>query len=340
MISRYALAALALAVLAAAPAEAGKTLDGIRQKGFIQCGVSTGLAGFSVVDSKGQWAGLDVDYCRALAAAVLGDAAKVRYTPLNTQQRFTALQSGEIDVLSRNTTWTLTRDGSLGMLFAGVMYYDGQGFMVPRDLGVKSARELDNAAVCVQAGTTTELNLADYFRANNLRFKAVVFESLEETRSAFFNRRCQVFTADVSGLASVRAADAPKPEDYLILPEVISKEPLGPVVRRDDLDWFAIARWVLYATIEAEEAGVTSANVGALKQSSQNPVVQRLLGTTGGIGSKLGLDDGWAFRIVAQVGNYGEIFERNVGQNSPLKLARGVNALWTKGGLVYAIPVR
>ena len=318
-------------------AQAGKTLDAIKSRGSIKCGVNTGLAGFAIADSKGQWTGLDADFCKGLGVAVFGDASKVTYVPLSAQQRFTALQSGEIDVLSRNTTWTLTRDASLGLVFAGVTFYDGQGFMVPKDLGVNSAADLDGAEVCVQTGTTTELNLADYFRANNMKFKPVVFESLEESKTAFFNGRCQVYTTDRSGLASIRAADAPKPDAYVILPETISKEPLGPVVRRGDDEWFTIVKWLVYALLEAEEQGVTSANVSEM-MTSKNPVVQRLLGTSGDMGTKLGLDNAWAANVVKAIGNYGEIYSRNV---TPIGLARdGANELWTKGGLMYAMPLR
>ncbi len=332
---------LAVAILAvAAPARAGATLDAVKKNGFVRCGVNTGLAGFGVADSKGQWTGLDVEVCRAIAAAVLGDSKKIKFKPLNAQQRFTALQSGEIDVLSRNTTWTLTRDASLGFQFTVVTYYDGQGFMVPKKLGVKSAKELSGATVCVQTGTTTELNLADYFRANGMKFKPVVFESLEESKTSFFNGRCQVYTSDASSLASIRAIDAPKAEDYVILPEIISKEPLGPVVRRGDDEWFAIVKWTVYALIEAEEKGVTQANVDKMASSSKDPAVQRLLGTSPGMGKKLGLGPKWAYNIVKQVGNYGEIFARNVGPKTKLKLERGLNDLWSRGGLMYAMPIR
>jgi general L-amino acid transport system substrate-binding protein len=299
--------------------------------------VSTGLAGFSIADSQGQWQGLDADGCKALAAAVLGDAAKVQFVPLSAQQRFTALQSGEVDVLMRNTTWTLTRDASLGFHFAGVLFYDGQGFMVPKDLGVNSAKELDGAEVCVQTGTTTELNLADYFRANGMKFKPVVFESLEESKTAFFNGRCQVYTTDRSGLASLRSADAPNPDDYVILPEIISKEPLGPVVRRGDDEWFAIVKWLVYALLETEEKGITSGNVEQMKDST-DPVIQRLLGTSGDMGAKLSVENDWVVRVIKAVGNYGEMYARNV---VPIGLSRdGANQLWTKGGLMYGMPLR
>ena len=330
------LIAFTVAVLTSS-AHAGKTLDAVRARGDVRCGVSTGLAGFAVADSAGNWSGLDADFCRGLAAAVLGDAAKVTFVPLSAQQRFTALQSGEVDLLSRNTTWTLTRDASLGLMFAGVTFYDGQGFMVPADLGVQSATELDGAEVCVQAGTTTELNLADYFRANSMEFKPVVFESLEESISTFFNGRCQVYTADRSGLAAIQAVDAPNPDDYVILPETISKEPLGPVVRRGDDDWFTIVKWLVYALIEAEEKGVTQANVASM-MDSQDPVVKRLLGVSGDMGTKLGLGNAWAVQAIQAVGNYGEIYDRNV---LPIGLARtGSNRLWTQGGLMYAMPLR
>ena len=322
-----------------AVAQAGSTLDAIKKKGFIQCGVNTGLAGFSLADSKGQWTGLDVDSCRAVAAAVFGDASKVKFTPLNAQQRFTALQSGEIDILSRNTTWTMTRDGSLGFNFTVVTFYDGQGFMVPKKLGVKSVQELGGAAICVQSGTTTELNLTDYFRAHKIKFKPVVFEALGELKTAFFNGRCQVFTADASGLASVRASDAKNPKDYVILPEIISKEPLGPVVRRGDDEWFAIVKWSIYAMINAEEQGLNSGNIGSF-MNSKNPNVMRLLGKSGNLGKLLGLSNDWAVNIIKQVGNYGESFERNVGSQSKLGQFRGLNALWTQGGLIYGMPIR
>lgn len=318
-------------------AQAGKNLDAIKSNGTIKCGVSTGLAGFSIADSKGKYTGLDAEFCKALAAAVLGDAAKVTFVPLSAQQRFTALQSGEVDLLSRNTTWTLARDAALGLVFAGVTFYDGQGFMVTKELGIKSAKELDGAEICVQTGTTTELNLADYFRANGMSFKPVVFENLEESKTAFFNGRCQVYTTDRSGLASIRTADAPNPDNYVILPEIISKEPLGPAVRRGDDEWFTIVKWMVYALLEAEEKGVTSQNVDEMK-SSQDPVIQRLLGVSGDMGTQLGLDNDWAARAIKAVGNYGELYTRNV---LPIGLPReGANALWTKGGLMYAIPLR
>ena len=325
------------AAMLAGIVHAGETLDAVRARDNVRCGVSTGLAGFAIADNTGHWTGLDVDYCRALAAAVLGDGAKVTFVPLSNQQRFTALQAGEVDLLSRNTTWTLTRDASLGLMFAGVTFYDGQGFMVPRDIGVHSASELAGAEVCVLAGTTTELNLADYFRANNMPFRPIVFESLEEAKMAFFNGRCQAYTTDRSGLAAIISSDAPNPDDYLILPETISKEPLGPVVRRGDDAWFTIVKWLVYALIEAEEKGVTRGNVTSM-MGSQDPVVQRLLGVSGDMGTKLGLSNSWAVQALQAVGNYGEIYNRNV---VPIGLQRtGSNRLWTHGGLMYAMPLR
>jgi general L-amino acid transport system substrate-binding protein len=328
-----------LAALTAGGAQAGATLDAIKARGVLHCGVNTGLAGFSIPDAQGRWTGLDVDVCRAVAAALLGDASKVKFVPSNAQQRFPMLQSGEIDILSRNTTFTLQRDTALGFNFGPVTYYDGQGFMVARKLGVKSAKELNGATVCVQPGTTTELNLADYFRATKMTFKPVVIQELAELEAAFFAGRCDVYTTDASGLASTRAAKASNAADYLILPEIISKEPLGPVVRHGDDEWFDIMKWTVFALLEAEEYGVNQKNVDEMKKSD-NPVIKRLLGATPGMGKALGLDEEWAYRAVKQVGNYGDIFERNVGMDTPLKLARGLNDLWTRGGLMYAFPVR
>ncbi len=326
--------------LAALPAQAGKTVDAIKARGQLICGVNTGLAGFSAADSQGNWTGLDVDVCKAIAAAMLGDASKVKYVPLNAQQRFTALQSGEIDILSRNTTWTLTRDASLGMNFTGVTYYDGQGFMVPAKGKIKSAKQLKGATVCVQSGTTTEKNLTDFSRANKLDIKPVVFEKQEASTSAYFSGRCQAFTTDASGLASIRNKEAKVPAEHLVLPELISKEPLGPSVRRGDDEFFAIAKWVIYALIEAEEYGITQANVDALKTKTDDPVVGRILGGTEDTGKLLGLDKEWAAKAIKATGNYGEIFERNVGPNSALGMPRGINNLWNKGGIMYAPPVR
>tara|TARA_B100001123_G_scaffold15239_1_gene17354 strand:- start:1073 stop:2104 length:1032 start_codon:yes stop_codon:yes gene_type:complete len=341
---RYTLAAAALAAVTVfgttGTAEAGATLDAIRQNDVLRCGVNTGLAGFGIADEQGNWSGLDVDYCKGLAAAILGSADKVQYVPLSAQQRFTALQSGEVDVLSRNTTWTLTRDASLGLVFAGTWFYDGQGFMVPKELGVTSAMDLDGASVCVQPGTTTELNLADFFRANGMSFEPVVIEAQSEVVAAYFSGRCDVYTTDASGLAATRANEAPNPADHVILPELISKEPLGPSVRRGDDDLFQISKWVLFALLEAEEKGITSDNVDSMKADSTDPTVQRLLGATGDMGEKIGLDADWVVRAVKAVGNYGEIFDRNVGPDTAIGLERGVNALWTDGGLMYAPPIR
>jgi general L-amino acid transport system substrate-binding protein len=305
----------------------------------VTCGVNTSAPGFSAADSQGRWTGLDVDFCRAVAAAVLGDASKVKFVPLNSQQRFSALQAGEIDVLSRNSTWTLTRDASLGVVFTGINYFDGQGFMVPKKLNVTDAKKFNNATVCVQAGTTSEKNVADWFGANNLKYKTVVFDTAEAIQSAFFSGRCQVYTTDMSDLAGARTK-APKPEDWVILPNVISKEPLGPSVRRGDDEWFQIVRWTHFAMLDAEENGLSQANVDAQKANSKDPTVQRLLGVSEDTGKLLGLDKEWAYRIVKQVGNYGESFERNLGPKTPLNLPRGVNNLWNKGGLMYSPPVR
>jgi len=331
---------LAVGALTALPAHAGKTLDAIKQRGQVVCGVNTGLAGFSAADSQGNWTGLDVDTCRAIAAAVLGDGNKVKWVPLTAQQRFTALQSGEVDILARNTTWTLTRDASLGLSFTGVTYYDGQGFMVPVKSKVKSAKQLKGATVCVQSGTTTEKNLTDFSRANNLNMKPVVFEKQEAATGAYFSGRCIAFTTDASGLASVRNKEAKDPKEHVILPELISKEPLGPVVRRGDDEWFAIAKWVMFGLVEAEEYGITQANVDKMAKESQDPVVTRILGTSEDTGKLLGLDKDWMVRAIKTTGNYGEIFERNVGPKTPIGLPRGVNALWNKGGIMYAPPVR
>ena len=336
----FAILLLPLLAVLSAPAHAGKTIDAIKARGQLVCGVNTGLAGFSQADSAGNWSGLDVDVCRAIAASLLGDPAKVKWVPLSAQQRFAALQSGEVDVLSRNTTWTLTRDVSLGLNFTGVTYYDGQGFMVPVKSKIKNAKQLKNATVCVQSGTTTEKNLTDFSRANNLGIKPIVFEKLEATNAAYFSERCQAYTTDASGLASIRNKEAKNPADHLILPDLISKEPLGPAVRRGDDEFFAIAKWVVFGLIEAEDYGITQANVEAMQRDSKDPVVGRLLGTTEDIGKLLGLDKDWLVRALKATGNYGEIFERNVGPKSPLGLPRGSNNLWSKGGLIYAPPVR
>lgn len=328
------------AAIAFAPAaHAGKTLDAVKARGQLVCGVNTSGPGFSSADSQGKWSGLDVDFCRAVAAVVLKDAEKVKYVPLNSQQRFSSLQAGEVDVLARNSTWTLTRDASLGVVFTGINYYDGQGFMVPAKLKIDSAKKMNGATVCVQAGTTSEKNVADYFSANGMKYKPVVFDTAEAITSAFFAGRCQVYTTDMSDLAGARTK-APKPDDYVILPQVISKEPLGPSVRRGDDEWFQIVRWTGFAMLEAEELGLTRANVDAQKKDNKDPAVQRLLGVSEDTGKLLGLDAEWAYRVVKQVGNYGESFERHLGPKSPSKLPRGVNNLWTKGGLMYAPPIR
>ncbi len=339
-LSTWFAAASAVALVAAGPALAGPTFDAVKKKGFVQCGVNGGgLPGFASVDDKGNWSGLDIDVCKAVAAAVFGDANKVKYTPLTAKERFTALQSGEIDMLSRNTTWTLTRDTALGLDFVGVNYYDGQGFMVHKSLGVKSALELDGASVCVQTGTTTELNLADFFRANNMSYEPVVFETNDELIAAFQAGRCDVFTTDQSGLYSSRTKFE-HPDDFVVLPEVISKEPLGPVVRHGDNEWGDVVRWSFYAMVEAEEYGVTSKNVDELKATSTNPTIRRMLGVEGEFGKALGLPNDWAYQIIKQIGNYGESFERNLGENTPLKIKRGLNDLWKRGGLQYSMPFR
>ena len=338
MLKHAVAAALAFTFIGAA--HAGKTLDAINQRGQLVCGVNPSLQGFSAADSQGNWAGLDVDVCKAIAASVLKDASKIKWVPLNAQQRFAALQSGEIDILSRNTTWTLTRDASLGLEFTGVTYYDGQGFMVPVKSKITSAKQLKGATVCVQSGTTTEKNLNDYSKSAGLSMKPVVFETQEAADKAYDAGRCQAYTTDASGLASIRNKALSKPDDHLILPELISKEPLGPSVRRGDDEFFTIAKWVVFALIEAEEYGITQGNVDQMKAESKDPVVQRILGTSEDTGKLLGLDKDWAYRALKAVGNYGEIFERNVGPKSPLKLPRGANNLWSKGGYMYAPPVR
>jgi general L-amino acid transport system substrate-binding protein len=319
-------------------AYAGKDLDGVRKKGFIQAGVNGGVFGFGMPDAKGIWKGLDVDTARAVAAAIFGDASKVKFTPLTAQQRFTALQTGEIDLLTRNATRTLGRETELGLNFVAVNYYDGQGFLVPKKLGVKSAKELDGATICVLPGTTTEQNVADYFRYNNMKWKPVVIESTSELAKTFFAGRCDALTSDASQLAGTRAV-APNPEDYVILPEIISKEPLAPVVRHGDDQYRDIVDFTVLALINAEELGITSKNVDE-KLKSKDPVVMRFLGVTPGNGKALGLDEKWVYNIIKQVGNYGEIFERNVGPNTTLGLERGLNALWTDGGLMYSPPFK
>jgi general L-amino acid transport system substrate-binding protein len=328
----------AAAALMSLPAHAGKTVDAIKARGQLVCGVNVGLAGFSAADSNGNWSGLDVDYCKAVAAALLGDATKVKWVPLTAQQRFTALQSGEVDILSRNTTNTLSRDASLGLHFVGVNYYDGQGFLVNKGK-ITSAKQLKGATVCVQSGTTTEKNLTDFSRAHKLNIKAVVFEKLEASTGAYFAGRCQAYTTDASGLASIRAKEAKVPADHVILPDLISKEPLGPMIRRGDDEFFAITKWVLNGLIEAEEYGITQANVDQMKTST-DPQVGRMLGSTEDLGKHLGLDKEWLARSIKAVGNYGEKFERNVGPKTAINLPRGKNNLWSAGGFMYAAPLR
>ncbi len=332
-------AGAAVGVMAFGAAAFAATLDDVKSKGHLQCGVSQGLPGFSNPDEKGNWTGVDVDVCRAIAAAIFGDADKVKYTPLSAKERFTALQSGEIDVLSRNTTWTLVRDVALGLEFAGVNYYDGQGFMVRKDSGIKNASELGGATVCVQIGTTTELNVSDYFRANKMDYTTVVFEKADEVVAAYDAGRCDVYTTDQSGLYAQRIK-MKNPAEHVVLPDVISKEPLGPVVRHGDNKWGDIVRWSLYAMIEAEEMGLTSANVKAEKADTSDPAKRRLLGVEGDLGQNLGLSNDWAFYIISQVGNYGESFARHLGPDTALNIERGLNALWKDGGLQYAMPAR
>ncbi|MDX1473251.1 MAG: amino acid ABC transporter substrate-binding protein [Reinekea sp.] len=341
MIKKVVLSTLGVALtssLLVGNAQAGEVLDRVKEKGFVQCGVSQGLPGFSSTDEKGNWSGLDVDYCRAVAAAIFGDANKVKYSPLSASERFTALQSGEIDLLSRNTTWTQTRDTSLGINFAGVTYYDGQGFMVRKDLGVTSALELDGASVCTNQGTTTELNMADYFRANGMSYEPVVFVKADEVVAAYDSGRCDVYTTDASGLAAQRTK-LKDPNAHMVLPEIISKEPLGPAVIHGDDQFFDIVKWVINATVEAEEMGLTSDNIAKLLIDSNNPTPaqQRFVGKEGSLGENLGIDAKWAYNVIRQVGNYGEIWQRNV---APLELPRGVNNLWNNGGIMYAPPLR
>nr|WP_243454221.1 amino acid ABC transporter substrate-binding protein [Oceanisphaera pacifica] len=315
-----------------------ETLEAVHERGELKCGVNAGLAGFSHPDEKGVWQGLDVDLCRGVAAAIFNDPSKVQYIPLNAKERLTALQSGEIDVLSRNTTWTSSRDTELGVNFTGINYYDGQGFLVKKTLGVASAKELDGAAICIQSGTTTELNVADYFRKNNIEYTAVVFDTPDQTVQGLEAGRCDVLTSDLSQLYALRTKMS-DPAGAVALPEVISKEPLGPSVRQGDDQWFNIVKWTHFAMLNAEEMGITKANIDNMKGST-SPDMRRFLGEDGNFGKGMGLTADWAYRIIKQVGNYGEVFEKNVGQDSPLKIERGLNALWTDGGLQYAPPVR
>jgi general L-amino acid transport system substrate-binding protein len=330
--------ALGAAVSLAAASASAATLDDVKAKGHLQCGVSQGLIGFSQPDDANRWTGLDVDFCRAVAAAIFNDPEAVRFTPLTAKDRFTALQSGEVDVLSRNTTWTMGRDTALGLKFAGVMYYDGQGFMVKKDLGVSNASELGGASVCTQTGTTTELNLADYFRANGMEYEVVAFENNDEVIAAYEAGRCDVFTTDASGLYATRLRFA-NPDEHMVLPEIISKEPLGPVVRQGDDQWFNVVKWTYYALLVAEELGVSQDNVDEMK-TSENPEIKRLVGAEGSFGEAIGLSNDWAVNIIKAVGNYGEIFDRNVGPETPLGIERGINNLWTQGGIQYGMPIR
>lgn len=335
---KLGVATAALVGLSSAAFAQAKTLDTVKSRGQVLCGVSTGLAGFAQPDDKGVWTGLDVEFCRALAAAIFNDPMKVTFKPLSAKERFTALQSGEVDLLARNTTWTISRDSSLGLSFAGVNFYDGQGFMVKKALGVKTAKELKGASVCVQTGTTTELNLADFFRSNNIDYKPVVFEKNDEIVAAYEAGRCDAYTTDASGLYAERLR-MKVPADNVVLPDIISKEPLGPVVRQGDSQWFTIVKWVHFAMLNAEELGVTKANVDQMA-SSANPEIKRLLGKEGDFGKGIGLDNDWVVKIVKAVGNYGESYDRNVGSGSRLNIDRGLNKLWNKGGIQYAPPIR
>jgi len=330
--------ACAVAMAFVASVATGQTLKTVQARGLVNCGSNTGIAGFGIADKQGNWTGFDVEFCRALAAAIFNDPGKVKFVPTTGQNRFTALQSGDVDVLNRNTTWTLARDTSLGLNFTGTTYYDGQGFIVRKSLKFASALELNDAAVCVSQGSTTELNLADYFRANKMKIKTATFATVDEALKAYEGGRCDAFTTDQSGLYATRLQFA-SPDDHIELPEIISKEPLGPSVRHGDDQWFDIVKWVHFAMLNAEEAGITQQNVDAMLKSD-NPDVKRLLGTEGNYGEQLGLTKDWAYRIIKHVGNYGEVFERNIGEGTPLAMKRGLNALWTKGGLQYAPPVR
>jgi general L-amino acid transport system substrate-binding protein len=332
-------AAMGLSATAAyAQTAASATLDAVKAKGYVQCGVTGGGPGVSAPDANTVWSGLEVDYCRALAAAIFNDPEKVRYTSLTSQERFTALSAGEIDVLSRTTTWTMSRDTQLGIKFVGTLFYDGQGFMVRKADNIASAKDLSGAAICIESGTTTELNAADYFASNKMDFKTVVFVDQDEVVKAYEDGRCDVYTTDSSALAAERSKFA-NPDDHIILPEIISKEPLGPVVRQGDDGWFNIARWTYYALLEAEELGVTQSNVDEML-GSDNPAIKRLLGVEGDFGTPLGLTKDWAYQIIKHIGNYGEAYNRNVGPDTPIGLARGLNALWRDGGIQYSPPIR
>ncbi|MDC1214959.1 amino acid ABC transporter substrate-binding protein [Rhodospirillales bacterium] len=331
-------AAAAVMALGVTAASAG-TLQDVQARGELRCIVSTGLAGFAYTDSAGVYQGFDADFCRATAAAVLGDASKVKFVPATGKTRFTILNSGEGDVLWRNTTWTFVRDVDVKLTFVGVNYYDGQGFMAPKSLGVKSAKDLDGATVCIQTGTTTELNLADFFRSNKISYEPVPIETNDESRTNYLAGRCDVYTTDASGLAATRST-FPNPKDHVILPEIISKEPLGPVVRHGDDQWGDVIRWVLNATRGAEELGVTQANVAEMAKGTNNPEINRMLGTEGDLGAMLGLQKDWGQKVIGAVGNYSEIFERHIGKDTDIGLDRGLNALWTDGGIQYSPPFR
>jgi len=333
------LGALTVAGLAAGAAAAG-TLDDVKARGKLNCGVTTGLVGFAAPDANGEWGGFDVGVCRAVAAAVLGDPTAVEFVPTTGKTRFTALASGEIDMLARNTTWTFSRDVDLKFEFVGINYYDGQGFMVPKDLGVSSAKELDGATVCIQTGTTTELNLADFFRSNSMNYEPVPIETNAEAQQQYLAGACDVYTTDASGLAATRAAFE-DPSGHVLLPEIVSKEPLGPLVRHGDNEWGDVVRWTLNALIAAEELGVTSANISEMAaEATNNPEINRMMGTEGNLGEMLGLEADWAVKAISAGGNYGELFEKNIGENTPVGLARGLNAQWTDGGLLYSPPFR
>ncbi len=332
------LGTLTVAGLAAGIATAG-TLDDVKARGELNCGVSTGLAGFAAPDANGEWSGFDVAVCRAVAAAILGDGKKVKFVPTTGQTRFTALASGEVDLLARNTTWTYSRDVDLKFTFVGVNYYDGQGFMVPKALGVSSAKELDGATICIQTGTTTELNLADYFKSNGMTYEPVPIETNAEGQQQYLAGACDSYTTDASGLAATRATFV-DPENHILLPEIISKEPLGPLVRHGDDQWADVVKWTLYALISAEEFGITSANIEELSAGTETPEINRILGTEGDLGAMMGLDALWAKRAIAASGNYGEIFAANIGESTPIALARGLNGQWTQGGLIYSPPFR
>ena len=339
MTQRILLAILGTTVMSfAAGMVSAATLDDVKAKDSLQCGVSQGLPGFSNPDQDGNWSGLDVDFCRAVSAAIFGDASRVKFTPLSAKERFTALQSGDVDILSRNTTWTMSRDTALGLNFSVVNYYDGQGFMVRKDLGVNSALELSGASICTNTGTTTELNVADYFRANNMEYELVAFEKADEVVAAYDAGRCDVYTTDQSGLYAQRLK-LTDPAAHVVLPQIISKEPLGPVVRQGDDQWLNIVKWTHFAMLNAEELGVTQANVDEMKNSN-NPAIKRLLGTEGEFGGAIGLSDDWAYHIIKEIGNYGEAFDRHVGPDTPLAISRGANAQWNQGGLQYGPPIR